>query len=187
MNNIEIFKSRLAETITWCTTGNSLNDPALSLRSSILRPPSLRLSNRFKIELQNVVNALAEERAQCMRSWNYKEINPAQDLAGGQLLLCTSATESIPDGGVSSSSRGFYDEDDLPPWDTWICYLIMNSDDVALPGWQYQKEYLVSWVPEVWVDLAKIGVEEHFLDCMSWASQVEIPFTRQLREAGLIN
>ena len=110
-------------------------------------------------------------------------MKPARDLAGGRLLFCTSATESIPDGHVSAASQGFYDEDDLPPWDTWLYYI---EPDKEIEGLAYQPEYLVSWVPRAWIDLAQIGVKEHFLDCMRWGEQTDIAFTRQLRYAGLL-
>jgi hypothetical protein len=71
-------------------------------------------------------------------------MKPARDLAGGRLLFCTSATESIPYGHVSAASQGFYDEDDLPPWDTWLYYF---EPDKEIIGSGYQPEYLLSWVP----------------------------------------
>jgi hypothetical protein len=189
--DIEGFRIRLAETIAWCTQGNFNPDfvvhrPALSLRSLILRPPGLRISSRLGVELQRIVNAVAEERAYLVQAWSHKAVKPARDLAGGRLLLCTSATESIPDGYVSSASEGFYDDDDLPPWDTWLYYLESGKEapTTLRPG--YQPEYLLSWVPAVCVGLAKVGVEEHFLDCMRWATQVDIPLTRRLSEAGLL-
>nr|AUN36936.1 hypothetical protein [uncultured bacterium] len=73
----------------------------------------------------------------------------------------------------------------MPPWDTWLYYIKSEKEVFPSVGKEYQPEYLVSWVPAAWLGLAKIGVEGHFLDCMHWAEQIEIGFTRQLRAAGL--
>jgi hypothetical protein len=180
---IEDLRITLAETILWCTEHISPNDPALSLRSPILRPPGLRISDSISIGLPEIVNAVARQRATFITNQDRNQMTPARDLAGGRLLFCTSATESIPDGHVSAASQGFYDEDDLPPWDTWLYYIEPEKESI---GKGYQPEYLVSWVPSTWIDLAMIGVKEHFLDCMRWAEQTDIAFTRELREAGLL-
>ena len=183
MINIEDFRIRLAEAILWCSGHLSPSDPALSLRSAILRPPGLRVCDSLRIGLQEIVNAVAGQRATLISNQDRNRMKPACDLAGGRLLICTSATESIPDGHVSAASRGFYDEDDLPPWDTWLYYIQPDKEIIVR---SYQPEYLVSWVPKTWIELATIGVKEHFLDCMRWAEQTDIAFTRQLRDAGLL-
>jgi hypothetical protein len=184
MIDIEDLRIRLAEAILWCTGHLSPDDPATSLRSSILRPPRLTAPDSVKIGSEEIVNTVARRRANLVSNQDRIRVNPARDLAGGRLLFCTSATESIPDGYVSTASEGFYDEDDLPPWDTWLYYIV---PDMEIVGGAYAPECLVSWVPAAWIDLAMIGVKEHFLDCMQWAEQIDIPLTRQLRSGGLLS
>lgn len=180
---LAIFKKRLSETIAWCNEHIVPEDPVGSLRTKGLRPPGLKLCHRFNIDLHDVVQAIADERASSLQYWLKTHSLPA-GLANGHLLICTSAQESIPDGAVTELSKGFYDDDDMPPWDTWLCYLY--DDEILSNGKIYRCEYLVSWVPPEFIDLANIGVEKHFLDCMTWATDADTPFTRQLKAAGLL-
>jgi hypothetical protein len=170
MIDLANFKIRLVETMTWCAQRLVIDDPVNSLRSASLRPPGLRLSDRIKVKFPKIVNTICEERAEAVASWLRNSPEAFRTLEGGRLLLCTSVTESIPDGAVSAMSKGFYDEDDLPPWDTWICY----ADDL-------NPEYLISWVPPEWIEIARHGVESHFLDCMKWADMTDIELMIKVR------
>jgi len=169
MKSFDAFKVTLAETITWCTERIQPDDPKNSLRSTDIRPPGLRICDRLRLSFGKIVNTVSKERRQYINAVSRDGQEVFKDLAGGRLLLCTSVTESIPDGVVSNMSKGFYDEDDLPPWDTWIYYLDAG------------KEYLISWVPPEWIQLANVGVEIHFLDCMRWEemSGIELLFNIQ--------
>jgi len=177
---LDVFKKRLNETVAWCNKHIVPDDPARSLRSLDLRPPTLRLCPRLNIDLHDVVQAIADERAHWVTVWNLK----SSGVTNGRLLICTSATESIPDGAVTEESKGFYDDDDMPPWDTWLCYLY--NEEILSNRKLYRREYLVSWVPPEFIDLANIGVEMHFLGCMTWAKEEDTPFTRQLTTADLL-
>ena len=112
----DVFRQRLVETLAWCDKHSVPDDPAHSLRSGILRPRGLELVSWLKVELPQAVQALADERARLL-SVNGSPESPPGSLANGRLLICTSATESLPDGYVTEESRGFYDDDDMPPWD----------------------------------------------------------------------
>lgn len=183
---IDIFKKRLAETIAWCSK-RVKDEPTDKLRSSELRPPGWRLNHRLNLQLCDVVEAIVAERAYCVQNWaDFREHKTAEGLAGGRLLFCTSATMSIPDGYVTQASNGFYDEDDMPPWDTWLCYWGTERHYAAGNDKRYQIEYLVSWVPASLIELANVGVEKHFMDCMSWAAKENEPFSHQLRFADLM-
>jgi hypothetical protein len=181
--SIECFKKRLAETIVWCSERTNPDDPAYSLRSNDLRPPGLRLCHNLKTELSEVVEPIVDQRAFWINNWRKNNLDLLVGMAG-RLLICTSATESIPDGAVTELSKGFYDEDDMPPWDTWLCYLEEGSAGEGSPS--YRTQYLLSWVPAQFVELANIGVETHFMGCMRWALQESTVFTRQLESAGLL-
>jgi hypothetical protein len=182
--DIDVFKRRLSETVAWCFKRINPEEPAHCLRSIDLRPPGVLMCPRFNIEIHEIVQAVVDERAHWIHTWHKNFDKFPAGLAGGRLLICSSATESIPDGGVTELSKGFYDEDDMPPWDTWLCYL--ENDVHSHLGHIYQRQYLVSWVPPQFIELANIGVEGHFLDCMHWATQADTPFTRKLKTAGLL-
>ena|SRR5882724_9516793 len=170
MIDLAKFKTRLMETMTWCTQRLVIDDPVNSLRAASLRPPGLRLGDRLRVKFPKIVNTICEERADAVALWLQNGPEPFTDLGSGRLLLCTSVTESIPDGNVTAWSKGFYDDDDLPPWDAWICY----ADDL-------NPEYLISWVPPEWIELARFGVESHFLGCMKWADMTDIDLMIQVR------
>ena len=77
-----------------------------------------RHRQRFSAQL---VEALAEKRAEQMRKERRYPSTVLQDLAGGRLLLYA-PDENLCDGAAQSSSKGFFDVDNIPPWDTWICF-----------------------------------------------------------------
>jgi hypothetical protein len=171
-----IFKKRLAETIAWRSDRAVASNPAHGLRSSALRPPGLRMVARFRSEMHDVVQAVVDERAFWIHSRHKNLDLLSSGLANGRLLLCTSAADSTPDDQVMAASEGFYDDNHLPPWDTWLCYL---GDK--------KRQYAVSWVPPQLLRLADIGVEEHSLKHMRWAEQEDTHFTRQLKTENLLH
>jgi len=175
--DISIFQKRLAQTIAWCSSRVVVTEPATCLRSLDLRPPGTWIASRLNYKWDEIVTAIAEERERRLHYPGALSIG----LAKGRLLICSSITEAIPDGGPTEESLGFIDDDELPPWDTWLCYL---EDDT--PDSQYRHSYLVSWVPPEFIDLTQAASEVHFLDCLRWADTENTTFTRQLRAAGLL-
>jgi len=65
----------------------------------------------------------------------------AKDLAGGRLLLSGLDDSETPH--VQQVSDGYFDRHQLPPWDTWVAYI-----------YEANTNYLVSWVPKEFIDLA---------------------------------
>jgi len=63
--------------------------------------------------------------------------------------------ENLFDGAAKYSSKGFFDFNNVPPWDMWIRYL---------------DNYLVSWVPPVLDELASAGIEVNPEQCIQWAT-----------------
>jgi hypothetical protein len=80
--------------------------------------------------------------------------NPAANnrFPGRPLLYVPS--ENVSDGASTYASNGFFDLYDCPPWDTWL---------------QYSRGTLVSWVPEVLIPLAQIGIDANPVECIKWA------------------
>ena len=65
------------------------------------------------------------------------------------------------DGVAPAETEGFFDDEDLPPWDTWVAFDLRSGR-------------LVSWVPDALVDLADKGVKVHFADAYAWMSPQQI-------------
>jgi hypothetical protein len=191
--DIRHFRWRLAETIAWCAPLVSLTDFRDSLRTRELLPRYLVYRRpyparglqvdlaRYEYEphrMQAIVEALAEERARRLRADRRYPTDPAGHLARGSLLL-SAPHESFPDGVSEVESSGFFDECDVPPWDTWVCYL---SEEVNYEegfrremlehraDWSPEPvSYLISWVPPEWKRPADDGIEINAYGCILWA------------------
>ena len=68
---------------------------------------------------------------------------PTDDLAHGKLLLF-SPEETLSDGAARYSSKGFFDDENVPPWDTWVAFC---------------EPYLISWVALQLVELVNAGID----------------------------
>ena len=71
----------------------------------------------------------------------------------GRLLLCE-PLENVADGASEAGSYGFFDVNDIPPWDIWV---------------EFSGNTLVSWVPEEFIGAAQNGIDANPVDCIHWA------------------
>jgi hypothetical protein len=71
---------------------------------------------------------------------------------GGRFLLYTPA-EDLACGAADQSSNGFFDTNNVPPWDLWLGF----SDGT-----------LVSWVPPALIDVASMGIFVNPEECLRW-------------------
>jgi hypothetical protein len=73
---------------------------------------------------------------------------------GGRLLLYT-PSENLACGAAEASSNGFFDVNNVPPWDIWV---------------HFSEGTLVSWVPPALVDVAQMGIYVNPEACIRWAT-----------------
>ena len=97
--------------------------------------------------------------------------------------------------GVSEpESEGFIDALDVPPWDTWICYVCEpNAPDPeevrktqeanrayynkpprdGFVDWQPPAAvcFLLCWIPDQFVSLVDEGIKFNPMQCFFWASE----------------
>lgn len=124
------------------------------LRSPVLQPGCSRFpSNRS--EQAQIVDDLFERRAAQLRFTQQNPPSLWERLQSGRLLLYA-PDENLFDGAASSASRGFFDVDNIPPWDTWVCFF---------------EQYLVSWVPPQLVELANQGIDANPEQCILWTPE----------------
>ncbi|HEY7682370.1 MAG TPA: hypothetical protein VH879_06975 [Gemmatimonadales bacterium] len=124
-DSVHPFRERLAETVSWCQRRAEQGDLKDALRTAELAPPPAS-------SWHETVRAVAEARVQRLgRSWR-RSLEP---LGGGQLVLYF-PTPPHSRGRARSASAGYFDDRDIPPWDTWIAYI----EEPA-------RSYLVCWVP----------------------------------------
>lgn len=83
-------------------------------------------------------------------------------LVGGR-ILAFEVEACFFDGSAQSVTEGFFDENDFPPWDTWLGYRSLEAG---------QPMCLLSWVPAKLVVLANRGVEAHFACAYRWTDTV---------------
>jgi hypothetical protein len=124
-----------------------------------LRSPSLRPSPfgypQAPAERVQIVEAVAEKRATQLHLEHRYPLALVGDLAGGRLLKYA-PSENLCDGAAQYSTKGFFDVDNIPPWDTWICFI---------------EPYLISWVPPRLLDLANTGIDANPEQCILWARE----------------
>ena len=108
-------------------------------------------------ERVRVVETVADNRAHKLGA--RKDQGKFEGLADGRLLLY-SPDENLFDGAAMVASNGFFDVDNIPPWDTWICFV---------------GRYLVSWVPPQHLELANSGIEVNPEGCILWAPEAGLP------------
>jgi uncharacterized protein (TIGR02996 family) len=178
---VALFRRRLAETVAWC------NRAEVVMRTPELSPPPIGLEElqapdrgRTTAERQALVNRLANRRAALLADRGV-EPGVGDRRAGGRLLVFY-PDSTLSDDAARQVSVGFFDEDNVPAWNTWV-WLSDDSDaDEALS----YRSYLVCWVPPRWVDRADAGIQVNPEQCLRWAADVDIELTRQLRAAGLL-
>jgi hypothetical protein len=121
MDQLTTFRQSLAEAIAWCTAHATLADPEWSLRTSALDPGPLSFDLSL-IERQAYMATVVQARSHLLRDAGLHSLMPATDLAGGRLLLFD-LDGSASDGAAANDSRGFFDDDNVPPWDCWVLYV----------------------------------------------------------------
>jgi hypothetical protein len=74
---------------------------------------------------------------------------------GGRLLLYF-PEENLACGAAQVSSGGFYDLDNVPPWDIWV---------------GFSGGALLSWAPPALIEIAQMGIDVNPETCIRWAEQ----------------
>jgi hypothetical protein len=121
------------------------------LRSPELKPDPF-LPDHSREKSNKIIGDVVSRRAEIHRS-EKRSPAPTDQLADGKLVLF-SPEETLSDGGVRYSSKGFFDIHNVPPWDTWVAF---------------QERYVIGWVPHPLVELANAGVDANPEQCILWA------------------
>lgn len=123
------------------------------LRSVPLKPELSLNEVHTEQQKESVVRSLIQRRAEFLHAMEITGV-PAgvPGVAGGRLLLYWPA-ENVSDGASEQATRGFFDVDDAPPWDTWVTY---------------SQGTLLSWVPAQLLDLVKAGIDANAVGCIQW-------------------
>jgi hypothetical protein len=158
------FARRLYEVAHWCASKIDVNDPARSLRSAELAPPECE-------DWLGRVDDVAERRAEFFRQHATETRSP-----DGRLLVFDPG-QSLSDGAAEVETGGLFDEDNTPPWDTWVAYVIEHPQ--RPDAWTTLDSYLVCWIPAELVDLVDRAIAVNPEGCLLWADQADTPFLRR--------
>ena len=159
---------RLAETIAYCVSGALPNDPTWSLRSPALRPDGMLHVQQWSTELpephwDDWMDQIAVTRAANLRARGVHPSAVTGVLAGGRVMVYF-PDEQLADGAAAEASGGYFDLDNVPPWDTWIW--IEDSPPHAQAGFKW---WIATWVPPALVGHAERGRSVNPEQCLQWA------------------
>src|SRR6185295_20350205 len=144
------FTKRLAETIAWCVPRVNISDPKYCLRSAQLRPDyefSLRPDDAVDLWADiYMIKKVVDSRSQLLPATSVSAERDI-DLAGGRLLIHFLG-ESNHNGLTAWITSSYLDNNDTPPWDTWVQAFIPESlvhqSPDSIPS---VYAFLISWVP----------------------------------------
>ena len=170
---LQQFKVRLAQTIFWCVPRADKTKPSTSLRTPELRPRLLEESRSSAID--TVVFA-----RELYGGVNIRKAAIPPDLGGGRLLIYFLNTD-LACGTAEYETAGFFDVNNVPPWDTWVDYLL---DEYNVDS--FDTEYLIAWVPPEFVSLANDGINVNPEQCIMWLSDTSVELAKALRAENLL-
>ena len=148
-------KRALAEAFAWCSR-KAVSDSATPIqtlfRSAILKP-SIDIGEYVQEQLsEQAVSGLIAQRSEFLRSQPALR-DPSIDLQEEGKILVYWPSENVSDGASEALSKGFFDVNDAPPWDTWF---------------HYDNGQLFSWIPAAFVPFAQKGIEVNMVACIQW-------------------
>jgi hypothetical protein len=110
------------------------------------------------VDHASIVDQVVEARSQAQRESGKVSNSEGFDLCDGRLLLYA-PEENLADGAAEYVSFGFFDVDNVPPWDTWVTMF---------------GKYLVSWVPSQLFRLVQEGLDVNPEQCILWADDPSV-------------
>ncbi len=145
-------------------------DPGTSLRTPTLRPNILD-----EVEHGFVTSDARKWRDAIREIWWKRRNHPAKWSNGPGRLLTYAPGANLADGAAKKASHGFFDDNNMPPWDTWV-----HFDDGRL----------YAWIPPAMEALAQAGMDVNAEECIWWtdsapASSEIRPRRRSVEEAAL--
>lgn len=171
---LDQFKVRLAQTIFWCAPRANKRNPATSLRTAELRPRLLEESRT------SAVDTVAYAR-ELYGGVEIRNATMPSRLGGGQLLIYF-PNDDLACGAAEQETAGFFDINNVPPWDTWVAYVQDEQPNID----SFDTEYLIAWVPYEFVGLANEGIAVNPEQCILWLSDTSVELARTLDAENLL-
>lgn len=164
-------EAQITEAALWCALRCADARSTASLREPDLAPRPLE-TNRW-----NAVHDVGALRRALLPR--------AHALTGpfpGRFLLY-SPDADLCDGAAAAASEEFFDDYNCPPLGTWIGYFDDATDEAdADPNYS---GYLLCWVPETFLELARAGVGANPERCIRWLDETEVRLRAVLQSLTL--
>ena len=167
------FAKRLQETITWCVPRVNIADPKYCLRSAQLKPDYEFGSGPdddvdLWVDLR-MINTVIATRSTLSSTPRLPPAGSSVDLAGGRLLIHF-LDESNHNGLTADLTSYFLDNNDTPPWDTWVQAFVPEPLERSSPD-EVPSVYafLISWVPPEFLKVVHEATEAECVGMLMWA------------------
>ena len=167
------FTKRLHETVAWCSPLVNISNPKYCFRSSQLRP-DYEFSSRPDEDVDlwadiHMINKVVASRSQLLLPAKTLRSEQNIDLAGGRLLIHF-LYESNHNALTADLTSYYLDNNDTPPWDTWVQAFIPESLTHQSPdSVPSAYAFLISWVPPAFLNSVNEATEAECVGMLMWA------------------
>jgi len=151
-------RASLASAIAWCDEHADPAQPRDSLRSRDLVPQLLSKDRAWAVG-----GVVARREALRSVAGVVGRLG-----AGGRLMVCF-PDACLEDCTAEQVTNGFFDGQDVPPWDTWVAWLPEPSPPMDFGGM-----FLLAWVPAPFIDLAEKGMSVVLVQNICWLEDAPI-------------
>lgn len=160
------FERRLAEAIAWCESRARLESLGTSLRSRELAPDLDEMPPLDR--WPGLVEQLCRDRSASLGT----DPQTARPPGPGRLLVFDPG-HTLSDGAARVESEGYFDDDNVPPWDTWVAFVVERP---RRPGsWTAFDAYLISYVPAALITTVDRAIAVNPERCIEWAEELARP------------
>ena len=167
------FIKSLHETIAWCAPRANISTPKHCLRSAQFRPDyEFSPEPDYDVDLWadiRLINKVVDSRSQFLTPTTDLLTKRDLDLGGGRLLIHF-LYESNHNGATAEITSHYLDNNDTPPWDTWIQVFIPQACALQSPD-EVPTAYpfLISWVPPEFLETVNEATEFECVGMLMWA------------------
>jgi hypothetical protein len=173
----------LLETVAWVSAHADANDPANCLRSPRLAPyifNDSRYDTVHDVVWARHLQLEGEGRVTRIRGRSDELVEVAAlglgsvvPLVAEGRLLVWERDQTVDDGAGQAETRGYLDESDMPPWDTWVAYMEGTRNERGVPD---HLGCLVSWVPPIFISAVESAVQVNAYGALYWLRESKLPF-----------
>lgn len=139
---------------------------ALVLRSAALHPFAhfLAAADFYEHDLEAGIAAFQDARRHlnAARRSTIRHLDLEAELNRPSAFMIVETAYSLSDGAAHAASQGYFDENNIPPWDTWVKVVPPRNARELGPG-------LLCWVPAWARGHVELGIALNPEECLHWA------------------